>query len=123
VTKHSKSLPKAKSATTSSTVKTAKKKGTSPQPGEGHAPSPAGRFTIGLDLGLTVRMEARRKVWRKLKTGAIQRPRSGGLTNTGLLMEALAVSRCGARRAPPSSTLMPAVLSFVYAGTSAAMKL
>ena len=51
MTKHSKSLPKAKPATTSATVKTVKKKVTSEEPGEGHAPTPAGRFTIGLDLG------------------------------------------------------------------------
>jgi hypothetical protein len=77
MTKHSKSLEKAKSATanstatkeakpattsatatkqakpatTSATATTAKKKRTSEQPGEGQAPTPAGRFTIGLDLG------------------------------------------------------------------------
>ncbi len=77
MTKHSKSLPKAKPATTSATAAnkakpattsataankakpattsspatTAKKKRTSEQPGEGQAPTPAGRFTIGLDLG------------------------------------------------------------------------
>jgi transposase len=90
MTKHSKSLPKAKPATTSSmatktakpatasatatktakpatasatatktakpatasaTATTAKKKRTSEQPGEGHAPTAAGQFTIGLDLG------------------------------------------------------------------------
>ena len=77
MTKHSKSLPKAKPtttsattankakpattsataankakpATTSATATTAKKKRTSEQPGDGQAPTPAGRFTIGLDLG------------------------------------------------------------------------
>jgi hypothetical protein len=47
MTKHSKSLEKAKSASSNST---AKKKPTSEQAGGGHAPTPAGRFTIGLDL-------------------------------------------------------------------------
>jgi hypothetical protein len=48
MTKHSKSLGKAKPATTSST---AKKKPISEQAGGGHAPTPVRRFTIGLDLG------------------------------------------------------------------------
>jgi hypothetical protein len=45
MTKHSKSLPKAKPATASSPATTAKKKRTSEQLGEGQAPTPAGRFT------------------------------------------------------------------------------
>jgi hypothetical protein len=80
MTKHSKSLPKAKPATTSATAtnkakpattsatattkaklmttsataktaKTAKKERISEQPGQGQSATPAGRFTIGLDLG------------------------------------------------------------------------
>src|ERR1017187_7106461 len=77
MTKHSKSPPKAKPATTnatatnkakpattsataqtkarpvttSATATTAKKKRTSEQPGAGQSLTPAGRFTIGLDLG------------------------------------------------------------------------
>jgi hypothetical protein len=50
MTKHSKSLPQAEPATTGATTTTAKKR-KSEQPGAGHAPTPAGRFTIGLDLG------------------------------------------------------------------------
>jgi hypothetical protein len=42
---------KAKPAITSLPATTAKKKRTSEQPAEGQALSPAGRFTIGLDLG------------------------------------------------------------------------
>ena len=42
---------KAKPATTSSPATTAKKKRTSEQLGEGQGSTPAGRFTIGLDLG------------------------------------------------------------------------
>jgi transposase len=41
----------AKPVSGSATVTTAKKKRTSEQLGEGHSPTPAGRFTIGLDLG------------------------------------------------------------------------
>ena len=64
MTKLSKSLPKAKPATTSATAQTkakpvtaiatattAKKKRTSKEPGQGQSATPAGRFTIGLDLG------------------------------------------------------------------------
>src|ERR1017187_9876009 len=42
---------KAKPATTSAMATTAKKKRTSEQPGAGQSLTPAGRFTIGLDLG------------------------------------------------------------------------
>src|ERR1035441_4826790 len=42
---------KAKPATKSATATTAKKKRTSEQPGAGQSLTPAGRFTIGLDLG------------------------------------------------------------------------
>jgi transposase len=42
---------KAKPATAGTTATTAKKKRTSEQPGEGQSPTPAGQFTIGLDLG------------------------------------------------------------------------
>jgi transposase len=42
---------KAKPVTASATATTAKKKRTSEQPGQGQSATPAGRFTIGLDLG------------------------------------------------------------------------
>ena len=43
--------PRAQLATASTPVTMAKKKRTSEQPGEGQASTPAGQFTIGLDLG------------------------------------------------------------------------